>query len=328
MSASGPALVRMRAIGTTAEVAVVDPGAAPRAALILRDELAAIDLACSRFRPDSEIAAVERAGDAVRVSPLLFAALEAACRVAERTGGAVDPTVGSAMDAIGYDRDFEDVAGAGSGPGRGTAGAGAVPGWRAIELDARHRTVRVRPGVHVDLGATAKALVVDRAATRIAGALGVGTLVSVGGDVAVQGPAPEGGWAVGIAPDASAGPGHAQQVVAVDEGAIASSSTTVRAWSVAGRPRHHIVDPATGDCAATCWTLVSAFAPSCVEANAATTAAIVWGAAAPGRLEGLGVPARLVDERGGVLVLNGWPADPTVRTAPRCARSRARAAAS
>jgi len=308
-----PTVMRMRAIGTTAEVAVTDAALAPRAARMLRDELAAVDATCSRFRDDSEIAGVERAcGTHVAVSALLFEALQVACDVADRTDGAVDPTVGAAMRAIGYDRDFDDIGALGphdSAVRDSAATPVPAPGWGSIELDTRRRTVRLAPGVHVDLGASAKALVADRAAARIAGALGTGVLVGVGGDVAVAGPAPDDGWAVGIAPDSAAAPDQVHQVVGIDRGAVATSSTAVRVWSVGGLPRHHIVDPATGTCAAAHWSLVSAFAASCVEANAASTAAVVWGSDAPRRLVALGHPARLVDRHGRVLTLNGWPAD-------------------
>lgn len=73
---------------------------------------------------------------------------------------------------------------------------------------------------------------------------------------------------------------------------------------------HHIVDPKTGDCARTCWQLVSVAAPSCLVANAASTAAIVWSEAAPQRLSAMGLPCRLVRTDGSVLALNGWPPDP------------------
>ena len=61
-----------------------------------------------------------------------------------------------------------------------------------------------------------------------------------------------------------------------------------------GRGVHHIVDPWTGEVAPSTWALVSAVAPTCVEANGWTTAAVVWGEDAPGNLAAHGVAARLV----------------------------------
>ena len=98
------------AIGVTNQVTVGDPDALPEALKIARAEVAALDRACSRFRDDSELAELNRAaGSAVRISQLLLEALQVALAAAEATGGLVDPTVGAAMRAIGYDRDFDVV---------------------------------------------------------------------------------------------------------------------------------------------------------------------------------------------------------------------------
>jgi len=183
----------------------------------------------------------------------------------------------------------------------------AAPGWWCIELDATAKTVRVPTGVRLDFGATAKALAADRAAARVAAETGCGVLIGLGGDIAVAGPAPQGGWPVGVAVHASA-PLHAvEQVISISEGGLASSSTLVRTWRRAGRRMHHIVDPLTGDVARECWTLVTVAASSCVEANTASTAAVVWGDQAPDRLSGLGLPARLVFRDGTVRTVGGWP---------------------
>ena len=300
-----PTCRSVRAIGTTAVVAVLDHSTAERAERILRDELAAIDGTCSRFRVDSEISALHRAGGrAVRVSALLFEAIDVACQVARRTQGAVDPTVGLAVETLGYDRDFDEVA---SDVGGDDAAPTPAPGWWRIELDHRRRTARVPDGVCIDLGATAKALVADRAAGRIAGATRSGALVSVGGDVSCAGPAPDGGWAVGIASDSSTPAEQVDQVVSIHGGGVASSSTAVRAWRRNGRPVHHIVDPWTGDSASTHWSLVSCAADTCVDANAASTAAIVWGQWAVPNLSAMGHPARLVRHDGEVVSVHGWP---------------------
>jgi thiamine biosynthesis lipoprotein len=296
-----------RALGTSIDLVVTEPGIADNAMGLLRHELEAIDRACSRFRSESELWNLSRAqGRPVAVSPLLFEAISVACDVAHRTGGAVDPTVGRAVEALGYDRDYAQVPPTGDPldelPRR-------APGWWRIECDPRNRTVRVPVDVLVDLGASAKALVADRAATRIAEMLGGGVLVNVGGDVAVAGAPPDGGWAIGIAPDSSA-PRHAvAHVVAINSGGLASSSTTVRAWRRGKRQLHHIVDPRTGDVARRYWKLVSATGASCVDANAATTAAIVWGPDAPGRLEAMGQAARLVRDDGTITRVCGWPAE-------------------
>jgi thiamine biosynthesis lipoprotein len=308
MAASPPLSERsFRAIGTVATVVVPEDVNVDVAQDILRQQIAAIDLACSRFRTDSEIESLHRhSGRAVVVSPLLFEALEVAISVAERTHGAVDPTVGNAMSTLGYDRDFEQV---GSRPSLPPGALGPVAGFGHVHLCPRTRTVRIPRGVRLDLGASAKAFVADRAAVRIADQLGTGALVSIGGDVAVAGPAPQQGWAIGIAVDSSAPADDVDQVVAIRRGGLASSSTVVRSWYVGAERVHHIVDPATGHSSAPHWTLVSASGNTCVDANALSTAAIVWGPEALDRLPAFEQAVRLVRHDGRVFTLGGWPED-------------------
>jgi thiamine biosynthesis lipoprotein len=294
-----------RALGTTATVVVTDPHAADTAQRTLAEELHAVDLACSRFRDDSELAALlARAGAPVFVSPLLYEALNVACRVARRTGGAVDPTVGNAVVALGYDRDLDEVRARRTPAPRVL---GPVAGYGHVHLDPDARTARIPRGVLLDLGATAKALAADRAAARIASEIDGPTLVSLGGDVAVAGPFLPGGWAVGIAHESSTPPAAVDQVVAIRRGGLASSAPGARRWMAGGRSIHHIVDPRTGDCADTSWTLVSATGNSCVDANMVTTAAMVWGEAGLARLAAFGLAVRLVRPDGQVVCLNGWP---------------------
>lgn len=297
-----------RAIGTTATVVVQDPAAAEPAERALAAELEALDAACSRFREDSELNMLHAdAGRSVRVGSLLFEALEVAVRAAERTGGAVDPTIGNAIADLGYDADLDQVQARTAAPPKAL---GAVVGYMHVQLNSRTRTVRIPRGVRLDLGSTAKALGADRAAARIAGEVRGGVLVSLGGDVAVAGPPPAGGWAVGIARESSTPAGLVDQVVAITHGGLASSATSVRAWQVGDRQAHHIIDPRTGDSVAPYWDLVSATGTSCVEANVVTTASIVWGEQALDRLAGFDQSVRLVRFDGKVFCVNGWPLEP------------------
>lgn len=303
---SETAVRSMDAIGTTAVVAVTDSGQADAALALLAEDLGAIDDACSRFRPDSELRRLERMaqGRPTTVSPLLYDALEVACGVAADTAGIVDPTIGSALVELGYDRDFGDMAAIESAslqPPR------PAPGWWHIQLDPRRRRVAIPTGVHVDLGASAKAFVADRSARRIHDAVGCGVLVNLGGDIAVAGPAPAGGWAVGIAAECRTAAEDVDQVVAVRSGGLASSGTTARSWVRNGRSVHHIIDPWTGEPAPAVWALVSTTAGTCVEANAWSTAAVVWGEDAVGNLTARGIDARLVRPDGTVVTVGQWP---------------------
>lgn len=297
-----------RAIGTMATV-VAEPTKVGHAASILRAELDAFDRACSRFRADSELEALHgHGGRPMVVTPLLFSALEVAIAVAEKTFGAVDPTVGNAIAALGYDRDVNLI---GRRRARSPIGVGPVVGYEHVHLDARTRTAQIPKRVRLDLGSSAKALAADHAALRIADRLDTEVLVSIGGDVAVAGPPPPNGWAVGIAVDSSTSGPDVDQVVAIKEGGLASSSTAVRTWTLGTEQVHHIIDPSTGYCAPPYWKLVSVCGRSCVDANALSTAAIVWGEGAIDHLRSFDPAARLVRSDGEVFTVGGWPQDST-----------------
>ncbi|MCW2974795.1 MAG: thiamine biosynthesis protein [Actinomycetia bacterium] len=297
-------IAQLNALGTTAEL-ITEPVALADALTCLLDELRAIDEACSRFRPDSEVMRLRSAGGRwTAASPLFREALHAGVRAAAATGGDVDPTVGGSLNALGWDRDFAIVV------SRNAAiEIEAVPaaGWRRIEIDDERGRVRVPPDTTIDLGATAKALAADRAAQAAYRATGVGVLVNLGGDIAVAGPAPDGGWPVLVADDHRTPLDGEGETVAIRSGGLATSSTSVRRWNTAGGEVHHIVDPRSGAPAARVWRTVSVCAASCVDANTASTAAIVRGTAAPMWLQSLHLPARLVRTDGSVVLTDGWP---------------------
>jgi thiamine biosynthesis lipoprotein len=251
----------------------------------------------------------------------LAEAVSVALAAAEWTGGLVDPTVGDALISLGYDRDFAAI----EPERRDPAGAPVpAPGWQLVSLDGP--LLRLPPGVRLDLGATAKGLGSDRAA-RAATAAGAtataatatavaapggqasGVLVSLGGDIAVGGTPPQGGWPILVAdgPDPAGSP-RAQQV-RLPGGAVATSSITCRQWRRAGRVLHHIVDPRTGQPADGPWQTVSVAAATCADANAAATAAIVAGERAEEWLVSAGLPARLVSHDADVRYVGGWPGD-------------------
>ncbi len=285
---------------TTARLVVTDPAALDEARGLVDGYLARVDDAANRFRPDSEISGLTPGPDGyVRLSPVLADLLSQALAVAWFTGGDVDPTVGSTMNALGYDRDLELVL-HDSLPVR--AVVRPAPGWRTLRLVGDR--LGLPRGVQLDLGATAKAVAADRAAALVRRELGTGVLVSLGGDLATAGRGPLGGWQVHVQ-DRVEDP--ADQVALPSGAAIATSSTVSRQWRGTDRLLHHIVDPRTGEPADPVWRSVTVAAPTCVQANAATTAALVRGQRAPAWLESLGYPARLLAADGGVRTVGAWP---------------------
>ena len=259
--------IRFPALGTTAQLTLADGSHAAHAEQLMRRRLHEIDRAASRFRPDSELVLVEAMGGPRRVSAMLSGAVHTALAAARDTGGLVDPT----------------------------ARPGAAGDWKSVDLDPHRRILSIPEGVEIDVGATGKALASDRIAREVALATGTATLVSLGGDVACAG---GGTWHIGVADDhKSAEP---DQVVRVEGGGVATSSTTVRPG--------HIIDPSTGAPVQSPWRTVTVAARSCVAANTASTAAIVLGEEAPRWLAARGIAARLVARDGSVVRVGGWPA--------------------
>ena len=286
-------------------VAVTDPAALGEARALLTDLLADVDLAASRFRDDSELAALDRAnGRWTPVSPLFAELIALALRAARLTDGDVDPTVGAALSGLGYDRDVQEIR------ADGVVLAVPAPGWRSVELDEDNCRVRLGPGVRLDLGATAKAWTADTAAGAITAATGSGCLVSIGGDVAVAGRPPVGGWRVrveDVTGDPDAPPTGPSTVVTISAGGLATSSVTARRWRRDGLWLHHLVDPHTGMPPVPAWRTVSAAAGSCVDANVLSTAAVVRGDRVWPLLREARLPVRLVAADGRVLTAGGWP---------------------
>jgi thiamine biosynthesis lipoprotein len=279
-------------------VAVTDPGALGEALTVVQGLVERVDHACSSFRLDSELAAVNRsAGREMQVSPLLSEYLAAGIRAAEATDGDVDPTVGEVLVALGFTeashpKRFELL---------------KVPGYRTIALDRAAGTVRLGQGVRVDLGATAKALAADQSAAAAHQATGAGVLVSLGGDLGTAGEVPDGGWRIRVTDDHRSSFDAAGQWISLSGGGLATSSTTVRNHRQGDEIVHHLIDPATARPVQARFRTVSVAAASCLDANIASTAAIVRGERAAQWLEGLRLPSRLVELDGRVRHLAGWP---------------------
>jgi len=298
------AAAELDALGTRVRVAVWPAGRLEAACAAVGAELRRLDLEASRFREDSEIARLHaRGGGLFLISEGLAEAIGVALVAARWTEGLVDPTIGNSLVELGYDRDFAAMLVDGSG----SAEPGPAPGFGSIQLEGR--LLRMPLGVLLDLGATAKGLGADRAALAALAACGRpgGVLVSLGGDIAVAGEPPLGGWPLLVTESSGAGEASPSQIVRLPAGAIATSSVTVRQWRRDGRALHHIIDPRTGLPAEGPWRTATVAAASCSEANAASTAALVSGGDAVAWLESSGLPARLVASNGAVEYVGAWP---------------------
>lgn len=298
---------------TTGRVTVTDPAALESAERIVLAGLEEVELACSRFRPDSELMRLHRrAGPASpagpdtnrsshRVSPMLADLVRTALDAADATDGLVDPTVGTAMRDLGYDRSLDQL----PADGPPVRLLRTIPGWRLVRLHGDR--LELPADVLLDLGATAKARAADVLAARVADSLGVGVLVELGGDIATSAHGAPGGWQVQVRDTAD---DLACQVTLADGAAVATSSTVRRTWRRGGIRIHHILDPRLAAPAAPVWRSVTVAASTCVEANTASTAAVVLGTGAPRWLSERGLSARLVDRQHRVVHVGDWPHQP------------------
>jgi len=305
------------ALGTLARVVCWPPDRMEVLTDVVGEELGRLDREASRFRADSEISRIHDAssssGGLFYISEGLAEAIGVALAAARFTDGRVDPTVGQALVNLGYDRDF--VLMPDDRPAR--PAASPAPGTAGVALEGR--LLRLPAGVLLDLGATAKGLGSDRAALAALQACGRpgGVLVSLGGDIAVGGEPPIGGWPVEVAEGLGLGDASLAQVVRLPAGGMATSSTAVRRWRCSGQTMHHIIDPHTGLPTSGPWRTATVAAATCAEANAASTAALVAGRDAVDWLTATGLPARLVSVDGTIRRVGSWPeADGGVLSVP------------
>jgi thiamine biosynthesis lipoprotein len=190
----------------------------------------------SRFRPDSELSRLNRSAGEVRVSASMLAALLRARAYVRLTGGLFDPTVGAALDAIGYDRSFGPA-----GLDRPAVSACPAPSrFEQVVIDDAAGTVAVPAGVRLDFGGFIKGHTVDRAARILPGT----AAIDAGGDVVLRGAGPAGeGWLVDV--EDPEDPARVVLTFRARDVAVATSAPNRRRWRAGGREQHHLIDPRT-----------------------------------------------------------------------------------
>lgn len=314
MADADAARATFRAMGTDVSIVVVGEDA-PDPGPIAADLLERLEARWSRFRPASELSRLNAAGGAwTVVSPETSELVARAIDAWRDTNGRFDPTVLPALVAAGYDRDFASVSSdgrdaadpAGTGDPAGPAGTPPrpSPGCAGIERDATVGAIRLPPGVALDLGGIGKGRAADLVARALLDAGARGVLADLGGDVRVVGepPRPE-GWLVEV--DDPLGTGATGRL-SLTSGAIATSTRLRRAWTRGGRARHHLIDPRTGEPAATGLASVTVVAGSACRAEVLAKAAFVAGPQdGPALLADAGVTGLFVHDDGRVEDLPG-----------------------
>ena len=259
-----------RAMGTSVTL-VVDDDRAPAVAvaLAIREVETIFDREerrYSRFRADSELSWVNASAGSPTTVSAPFAELVAfALGHAADSGGLFDPTVLAAVRAAGYDRDFDELIAGARGALRPPVACGR---WHEVSLEGRE--LRLPPGVGLDLGGVAKGWTVDLAADAVVAAGLPWALVNAGGDLRLAGDAP----AVDVEIEDPDDPDTSLARLSMAAGAVATSSTTRRAW---GDGRHHLIDPRTGSPSDTGIVQATVWAPTCALAEIAAKRALLTG---------------------------------------------------
>lgn len=289
-------------MGTDVHVLVVDerPGALEQA----RRRIEGLERRWSRFIPDSEISrANAAAGEPILVSSETLLLVRRAIDGWRATGGMFDPTVLRALTAAGYDRTFELV------PARAHASGPyetrPAPGCADLYVDETWGTITIPEGVGFDPGGIGKGLAADIVAEELLeDGLAKGVCVNIGGDLRAAGRGPNGGpWIVAIEDPCD---GTAIGRIALDDGAIATSSRLRRAWRNGERDSHHLIDPATGlpaDSSVVSTTVVAGMGWWAEVLSKAAFLAPLSASAA--LLESQGTPALVTLDGGGMLALAG-----------------------
>ncbi|HZR90793.1 MAG TPA: FAD:protein FMN transferase [Gaiellaceae bacterium] len=268
---------RFRAMGCE----VVVGGATAAELEEIRELFDARERTFSRFCPGSELSRVNAApGDVVVVSPVFRRMLDQALRAAALTDGLVDPTLGAAIEAAGYDRDIAELVADPRPPGEAARWS-----WRSLSVVGPF--LRRPSGLRLDLNGVVKGRTVDDALALLAGP----GFVSAGGDLATTEPL-----------DVELPALAAVRV----RGALATSSATKRRWLRGGEWQHHLIDPRSGRPSRSPWTDVTVCAGTCVEADVAAKAAFLLGWQGPAWLDRRTLAGRFLLPSGEAVHTRAW----------------------
>lgn len=278
---------RFGAMGREARVVVT--GGPPRADERARHLIEVVDRKWSRFRSGGEVSRInDKCGHAVVVSPETYGLVSRAVGAWRVTGGCFDPSVPA------------------SAPAGGPPGVPS-PGCARIDLDDRHRSVKLPAGVHLDLGGIARGFATDLAVTALVQQRAVGALVSIGSDVRVAGepPRPE-GWIIDVEDPLRPG---SLGCLRLRAGAVSTCAARGPGAARDSGSAERLVDPATGAPARTGIAAVTVIAGEAWWAQALAKAAFVAGPE-PGvaLLARHGVTGLVVCETGEILEAPGLDA--------------------
>jgi thiamine biosynthesis lipoprotein len=200
----------------------------------------------SRFLPSSELSHLNRlAGERCLVSDEMLEVLRLAEAYLRKTNGIFNPFLLQSMERLGYGETFDRIRERGTHRIPSPPAPAAGPG--ALDIDPLMKSVLFPAQAKLDLGGIVKSWSVRRLADYMRTVLGLSRgLINAGGDLAAWGGSSDSHepWLIGIenpwAPERDAG------VLAIEDGAAATSGTLGRRWDTDRGPMHHLLDPRRG----------------------------------------------------------------------------------
>jgi thiamine biosynthesis lipoprotein len=286
---------------------MLPPGVEAGLGTLLLGELDEIVAQMSHWEAGSLLSRYNRApaGSWHPLPPQFFEVMDYALSVFEETGGAYDPAAGALVNLWGFGAHKRyDQAGFYAPARDAVAAALAQRASCQPQLDRAQRSLYQPGGAVLDLSSVAKGYAVDRLALRLE-ALGVRHyLVEAGGELRGAGVKADGQpWWVELegVPDATGAP-IPQSVVALHGLAVATSGDYRRYFHHAQRRASHTLDPRSGYPIANDLASVTVLAPTCMAADALSTALTVMGVEAGlAYADGRGLAARFLLRRDGGL---------------------------
>ena len=286
-----PFVYSFLALGTECHLYLPPGDGSQFVAELAEDEVRRIEQKYSRYRPDSDLSAINQAakeGREIELDVETAALMDYAAVCYQKSGGLFDITAGVLRRAWNFDKTT-------------LPDAGAVQQLLPlIGLDKlRWSTPRLAfslPGMELDFGGIGKEYAADRIADLCAeNGVHVG-LIDLGGDIRVLGPlAPDVPWEIAIRHPLA--PEIPLATIALASGALATSGDYERSICLDGKRYSHILNPQTG------WPVdglssVSVVAEQCMVAGSVATIAMLKENEGPGWLATTGLRHLWMDQAG------------------------------
>ncbi len=228
----------------------------------------------SRFLYDSELNTLNRsAGTWFQASPEMMEVITSAMECHIATDGLFNPAILPNLKVAGYTRSMDEIRSYGADKTTALHSKAALA-FESIQLDTAQSRILLPAEMQIDLGGIAKGWIAEKAA-RILAEHSSACVVNAGGDMFLIGHPNGKSWEVVL--EDPLDQHHDLLMLLVEDGAVATSSTTKRIWTQGEQVRHHLIDPRSGKPAQSCWLSVTVFAPHAIQAETFAKALLIAG---------------------------------------------------